>query len=237
MKTRRALLFIFLLTLGTALAQSHKWQEVVILSGYGNYESDLIPIMGTEWKFQYTTLKRTHEPLKIHLYSEDGKYVKQLFFSQTAQAPVSATGELESSLKKGYLIIQGSNSGWTLTFSQYVDDVTGWKLFKAVKDAQKPRKFKKIAMLAGDDGDEHEINISITSNAWRLRTESMSKGRLLIEIFDSNSKKLFHAYNIDSTETCNWFHSKGNYTIKVSSIGTPWNAIVEYELNSNGTVK
>lgn len=221
----RKVLLLFLIALPLfCMGQAHIWHISKTISGCGTLQTDLIPIKGEKWKINYKSNGRI--PFVVDMFDAKGVKIASLVKSNNKQpSQDSRTGTITSAMTNVFLRIQGSDNGWSMTFSLLVDDVDNWELSKNKKQIQ---QLAKYGMWTGEAGEIIKIPINLPSNHWKIKFVSFEQGRLKASVSDADGNSLINTYLFSPGESEAWIHQAGNFIIEAEAMATPWSIEIDF---------
>ncbi len=211
----------------TMSVSAYTWDKTITLQGRGVRQSCVFPVVGEKWRIRYVPKARGN--VKIELLDEDGVAIMTPLNYRNLDMPQTVSGRSNSAIKNVSLRVEGAVNGWTCTFEQYVDEIGGWDIYRWRNEGKDVKRFEKFAMWTGDAGDEFETTVNVTAKKCRLLFETFEPGKVKIELIDSNGKCHLLNYHLDKGESDGWVFAPGEYTLKVTSIGSPWTVSIEVE--------
>ena len=229
MKLLKFLVLMAFVGLAVAHAQANKWEKTVEFSGYGTTQTRLIPMMGEKWRIKYTP--NTRSRVGIDMLAPDGQILSHAIHYQIIQSPYTESWSITPGMEWVAFRIEGDVNGWKVTIEQYIDEVASWNLFKWRRDdeANVQKKMVRHAMWVGDASEETSQKVTIQAKRWRILAKSYQTGRLKYEVLNADGVRLVSNYRLEAGTSESWIYTQGDFTVSCSSIGTPWDLIIDVD--------
>jgi hypothetical protein len=127
--------------------------------------------------------------------------------------------------------IEGDVNGWKVTIEQYIDEIAVWNLFKWRRDneANVQKKLVRHAMWVGDVSEETSQKVTIQAKRWRILAKSHQTGRLKYEVLNADGVRIVSSYRLEAGTSEAWIYTQGEFTVSCSSIGTPWDLVIDVD--------
>ena len=224
-----ATLIIALAILLPLAARANRWETTLVLKGYGTTQTKLVPILGEKWRIKYQAASRT--AVKIDMLTPDGQILAHVFNYKSIPAPISGSWSTTPGMEQVALHIDGDVNGWSVTLEQYVDEIGGWKLFKWKRDEASllQKNLARHAMMTGEASEEKTLKLTVSAQRWRLTATTHQNGKLKYEVLNADGSRLVADHRLTPGQSEAWLYGAGEYTIKVSSVGTAWDLAVDTE--------
>lgn len=213
-------LVLAIMALATLSAKAYEWKRTLSLQGRGTRQSCVFPLVGEKWRLNFTP--KSKGSVRVDLLDENGNVFATLLNQHNLDMAKTTTGQISHNIRNVALRVDGSINGWSCTLEQYVDASQGWEIYKWNKDHDKGGKLEKFAMWTGDASDEIEIPVTVESKVWRVLFETFESGKVKVELVDANGKCHLLNYHLFKGTSDGWVFRPGEYTLKVTSIGSPW---------------
>ena len=233
--TKRLSPILLIVVMTSIFAYADDWDKTLSIQGRGIRQTCVFPIVGERWRIRY--VPKTRGNVKVELLDEDGVVVSTPISYRNTEMPVSASGKSSPALRNAALRIEGDVNGWSCTFEQYVNQGTGWEIYRWRKNFAEGRNLKKYAMWTGDAGDEVEFPVTVDAKRWRVLFETFESGKVKVELLDGAGKCHLLNYHLDKGTSDGWVFNSGEFVLKVSSVGSSWAVAVEVDDGSNASRK
>ena len=229
MKFLKYLVLMVFVSLAVAHAQANKWEKVVEFSGYGTTQTRLIPMMGEKWRIKYTS--NTRSGVIIDMLAPDGQILSHVIHYQSLQSPFTESWSITPGMEWVAFRIEGDINGWKIVIEQYIDEVASWELFKWRRDneANTQKKLVRHAMWVGEASEETSQKVTIQAKRWRILAKSHQTGRLKYEVLNGDGVRIVSNYRLEAGTSESWIYTQGEFTVSCSSIGTPWDLIIDID--------
>ena len=225
----KSLVLMVFVALAAAHAQANKWEKVVEFSGYGTTQTRLIPMMGEKWRIKYTS--NTRSGVIVDMLALDGQILSHVIHYQSQQSPFTESWNITPGMEWVAFRIEGDVNGWKVVIEQYIDEVASWNLFKWRRDdeANVQKKMVRHAMWVGDASEETSQKVTIQAKRWRILAKSYQTGRLKYEVLNADGVRIVSNYRLEAGTSESWIYTQGDFTVSCSSIGTPWDLIIDVD--------
>ncbi len=229
MKVLRSLVLMVFVGLSAVYAQANKWEKTIEFSGYGTTQTRLIPMLGEKWRIKYTS--KTRSGVIIDMLAPDGQLLSHVIHYQSLQSPFTESWSITPGMEWVAFRIEGDINGWTVTIEQYIDEVASWQLFKWRRDdeANTQKKLVRYAMWVGEASEETTQKVTIQAKRWRILAKSLQTGRLKYEVLNADGIRIVSNFRLDAGTSESWVYTQGEFTVSCSSIGTPWDLIIDVD--------
>ena len=229
MKMLKPLVLMVFVGLAAIYAQANKWEKTVEFSGYGTTQTRLMPMLGEKWRIKYTS--KTRSGVIIDMLAPDGQILSHVLHYQSMQSPYTESWNITPGMEWVAFRIEGDINGWTVTIEQYIDEIAGWQLFKWRRDdeANTQKKLVRHAMWVGDASEETSQKVTIQAKRWRILAKSHQTGRLKYEVLNGDGVRIVSNYRLEAGTSESWIYTQGEFTVSCSSIGTPWDLIIDID--------
>ena len=229
MKMLKPLVLMVFVGLAAIYAQANKWEKTVEFSGYGTTQTRLMPMLGEKWRIKYTS--KTRSGVIIDMLAPDGQILSHVLHYQSMQSPYTESWNITPGMEWVAFRIEGDINGWTVTIEQYIDEIAGWQLFKWRRDdeAHTQKKLVRHAMWVGDASEETSQKVTIQAKRWRILAKSHQTGRLKYEVLNADGTRIISNYRLEAGTSESWVYTQGEFTVSCSSIGTPWDLIIDVD--------
>ena len=236
MKTSNSIkisLLFAIMAFATLSANAYDWKKTLTLQGRGTRQSCVFPLVGEKWRINFTPKSKGN--VKVELLDENGNAFATLLNLRNLDISKTSVGQIIHERQNVALRVEGSINGWSCSLEQYVDAGQGWELYKWNKDYDNGGKLERFAMWTGEAGDEVEIPVNVEAKTWRVFFETFESGKVKVELVDSQGRCHLLNYHLLKGTSDGWVFSPGEYTLKVTSIGSTWAVSFETDKDSSAS--